>query len=174
LKQASLPDWKTYLRWELVHAAAPSLSQPFVDANFAFFGTALTGQKELQARWKRCVNSTDRHLGEALGRLYVERYFSPSAKAHIQVMVQNLESSLGHDIQGLDWMTPETKKAALVKLHAIVNKLGYPEKWRDYSSIVISRDNYYTDVRRTNAFEWHRQLNKIGKPVDRSEWTMTP
>ncbi|MGH9483374.1 MAG: M13 family metallopeptidase, partial [Terriglobales bacterium] len=174
LGSASIEEWKTYLRWHLVHQAAPALSQPFVDANFEFFGRTLAGQKEQKARWKRCVTSTDGHLGEALGQLYVQRAFSPAAKAHVQEMVNQLEAALGQDIQNLAWMTPATKQQALVKLHAIVNRIGYPDRWRDYSSIVVSRDNYLTDLRRANAFEFHRQLNKIGKPVDRDEWGMTP
>ncbi len=174
LNAVPLADWKTYLRWELVHQFAPALSQPFVDANFEFFGTALTGQKENKPRWERCVSSTDRHLGEALGQLYVEKYFSPAAKAHMEAMVGHLETALGQDIQSLDWMTAPTKQQALIKLKAVMNKIGYPDQWRDYSSIVITRDNYYTDLRRANAFEWHRQLNKIAKPVDRREWLMTP
>ena len=174
LKSVPLVDWKTYLRWHLVHAAAPALSQPFVDANFAFFGTILTGQKVQKPRWQRCVASTDGHLGESLGQLYVKTAFSPAAKAHMLALVGNLETALGKDIESLSWMTEATKQQALVKLHAIVKKIGYPDHWRDYSSIIISRDNYYTDLRRTNAFEAHRELNKIGKPVDRSEWGMTP
>ncbi len=174
LQSVPLNDWKAYLRWHLVHAAAPALSQPFVDANFEFFGTQLTDQKQISPRWRRCVNSTDGHLGEALGQLYVKDNFTPEAKATMQTMVRNLESSLGRDIQSLDWMTPATKQAAAVKLAAIANQIGYPDKWRDYSSIVVTRDNYYTDLRRANAFEWHRQLNKIGKPIDRTEWQMTP
>ncbi|HXR98351.1 MAG TPA: M13 family metallopeptidase [Terriglobales bacterium] len=174
LQSVPLNDWKAYLRWHLVHAAAPALSQPFVDANFEFFGTQLTGQKQISPRWRRCVNSTDGHLGEALGQIYVKDNFTPQAKATMETMVRNLESSLGRDIQSLDWMTPATKQAAAVKLAAIANQIGYPDKWRDYSSIVITRDNYYTDLRRANAFEWHRQLNKIGKPIDRTEWQMTP
>ena len=174
LGAVSLPDWKTYLRWHLVHAAAPALSQPFVDANFDFFAADLQGQKAQKPRWERCVTSTDSQLGEALGQLYVKTNFTPQAKAHMQALVANLDTALGQDIQTLDWMTPATKQAAEVKLKAIVNKIGYPDVWRDYSSIVISRDNYYTNLRRTNAFEWHRQLAKIGKPVDRREWQMTP
>ncbi|MGH9479868.1 MAG: M13 family metallopeptidase [Terriglobales bacterium] len=174
IQQASLNDWKTYLRWQLVHDAAPALAQPFDDANFAFFGTTLTGQKVQKPRWERCVNATDSNLGEALGQLYVKVAFSPQAKAHMEQLVKNVETALGQDIQGLDWMTPATKKQALVKLSAIVNKVGYPDKWRDYSAIQITRDNYYTDLVRSAVFESHRDLNKIGKPVDRSEWGMTP
>jgi putative endopeptidase len=174
LRGVSLADWKTYLRWHLIHTAAPALSAPFVDANFEFYGATLAGQKVNKPRWQRCVASTDAHLGEALGQLYVKADFSPAARAHMQDMVTHLEAALGRDIQSLDWMSPATKRQALVKLHAIVRKIGYPDTWRDYSSIVISRDNYWTDLRRTNAFEWRRQLAKIGKPVDRTEWGMTP
>ncbi|MGH3184347.1 MAG: M13 family metallopeptidase, partial [Streptosporangiaceae bacterium] len=174
LRAASLDDWKTYLRWHLAHAAAPGLSQPFVDANFAFYGAILTGQKEQKPRWKRCVASTDTHLGEALGQLYVKAAFSPAAKAHMRQLVGNLEAALGQDIDSLSWMSAATKQQALVKLHAIVNKIGYPDQWRDYSSIPIGRGNYYADLVAAKAFESHRQLAKIGKPVDRGEWQMTP
>ena len=174
LRAFPLAAWKTYLRWQLIHTAAPALSAPFVQANFDFYGTILAGQKLNKPRWQRCVASTDAHLGEALGQLYVKADFSPAARAHMQNMVSHLETALGQDIESVSWMSPATKRAALVKLHAIVRKIGYPDKWRDYSSIVISRDNYWTDLRRTNAFEWRRELKKIGKPVDRSEWEMTP
>ncbi|MGN6591790.1 MAG: M13 family metallopeptidase [Terriglobales bacterium] len=174
LQSVSLADWKTYLRWHLLHNFAAALSQNFVDANFDFYGKTLTGQQAQKPRWKRCVASTDSHLGEALGQLYVRQAFSPQAKAHMTAMVQHLEQALGQDIQSLDWMSPATKQQAMVKLHAIVDKVGYPDKWRDYSSIILSSDNYVTNLRRSNAFEWHRDLAKIGKPVDRSEWEMTP
>lgn len=174
LRALPLSAWKTYLRWHLVHAAAPSLSEPFVDANFAFFGTAMRGVTAQQPRWKRCVASTDRHLGDALGQLYVKAAFSPQAKAHMTQMVENLKAALGQDIDGLQWMSAATKKQALVKLHAIVDKVGYPNQWLDYTSIELSPANYYADVANTTAFQYHRQLNKIGKPVDRSEWQMTP
>ncbi|HEY8057061.1 MAG TPA: M13 family metallopeptidase, partial [Terriglobales bacterium] len=174
LQSVSLTDWKTYLRWHLVHNYAAALSQPFVEANFDFFGKTLTGQQAQKPRWKRCVASTDSHLGEALGQLYVRQAFTPQAKAHMTTLVHNLEQALGQDIASLDWMSPATKQQAMVKLHAIVDKIGYPDKWRDYSSIIISSDNYVTNLRRTNAFEWRRDLAKIGKPVDRGEWEMTP
>lgn len=174
LQSVPLNDWKIYLRWQLVHTFAPTLSQPFVDANFEFFGATLTGQKAQSARWKRCVRSTDAQIGDALGQLYVAADFTPQAKAHMLQMVENLEASLGKDIQTLDWMTAPTRQQALTKLHAIVNKIGYPDKWKDYNSITFSRDNYFTDLRRTNAYAWQRDMAKIGKPVDRSEWQMTP
>ncbi len=169
-----LADWKTYLRWHWVHAAAPYLSQPFVDANFAFYGKTLTGAPEQQARWKRCVRYTDEELGEALGQLYVARYFPPSSKARAEQMVQALERSLETDITDLPWMTEATKRQALVKLHAIVNKIGYPKKWRDYSSIRLSRTDFLGDVVRADAFEVHRRLSFIGKPPDKNEFGMTP
>ncbi|MGH9486749.1 MAG: M13 family metallopeptidase [Terriglobales bacterium] len=174
LRNVPLRDWETYLRWQLVHAAATSLSQPFVDAHFDFYSKTLEGVAAQQPRWKRCVNSTDRHLGDALGQLYVQAAFSPEAKAHMAAMVENLESTYGKDIEAIDWMTPATKQYALVKLHAIVNKVGYPNKWLDYSSIHLTPDDYYADLENTVLFQSHRQLNKIGKPVDRSEWLMTP
>src|SRR5579859_2233896 len=133
LDAASIDDWKTYLRWHLVHNAAPGLSDPFVKENFSFEGQYLNGQKELQPRWKRCVAVTDRLLGEALGQPYVQETFGAEGKARMLKMVGALEDSLGQDIQELDWMTPETKKQAMVKLHAITNKIGYPDAWRDYS-----------------------------------------
>ncbi|MGH9485633.1 MAG: M13 family metallopeptidase, partial [Terriglobales bacterium] len=169
-----LRDWKTYLRWHLAHAAAPALSQKFVNANFDFFSKTLEGVTALRPRWKRCVRSTDRSLGFALGQLYVKVAFSPEAKAHMSQMVDNLEASLGHDIETIDWMTPATKKQALIKLHAIVKKVGYPDHWRDYSSIQLTAGNYYQNRANADAYAWKRAMNKIGKPVNRAEWGMTP
>lgn len=174
LRAVPLRDWKTYLRWHLVHSAAPALSQPFVDANFAFYSGVMRGVTAQQPRWKRCVTSTDRNLGDALGQLYVQVAFSPQAKAHMTAMVENLEASLGKDIEALDWMTPATKRQAMVKLHAIVNKVGYPNHWLDYSSIELSPAAYYANLQHAAAFQWRRDINKIGKPVDRGEWRMTP
>ncbi|MGH9466549.1 MAG: M13 family metallopeptidase [Terriglobales bacterium] len=174
LHAVPLRDWKTYLRWHLVHSAAPALSTPFVNTNFAFYGTTLEGLKAQPPRWKKCVISTDEHLGEALGQLYVQVAFSPQAKAHMTAMVENLEAALGRDIEGLDWMTPATKKQAMLKLRAITNKIGYPDHWIDYSSIPLSADQYFADWKNANIFESRRQLNKIGKPADRSLWSMTP
>lgn len=169
-----LADWKTYLRWHVVDAAAPMLSDKFVDANFEFFGKFLNGQKELQARWKRCVQTTDRLLGEALGQPYVDETFGQEGKDRMLQMVKELEAALGDDIQSLDWMTPETKKKAEVKLQAITNKIGYPDKWRDYSTVVIKRGDFLGNAERARAFEVHRNLNKIGKPLDKKEWGMSP
>jgi endothelin-converting enzyme/putative endopeptidase len=174
LDSASVDDWKTYLRWHLVHNAAPALSDPFVKENFSFEGQYLSGQKELQPRWKRCVQTTDRLLGEALGQPYVQETFGAEGKARMMKMVAALEDSLGQDIQELDWMTPETKKQALVKLHAITNKIGYPDVWRDYRSVKIVRGDFVGNVQSARAFEVKRQLNKIGKPLDKKEWIMTP
>ena len=169
-----LDDWKTYLRWHAVHAAAPTLSDPFVNENFSFYGQYLNGQKELQPRWKRCVQVTDGLLGEALGQPYVKETFGTEGKTRMLKMVNALEESLGADIQQLDWMTPETKKQALVKLHAITNKIGYPDVWRDYSSVQIVRGDFLGNVQKARAFEVKRNLNKIGKPLDKKEWGMTP
>jgi len=174
VESASLDDWKTYLRWHVARAAAPTLSDPFVKENFSFYGQYLNGQKELQPRWKRCVQITDGLLGEALGQPYVKETFGAEGKERMLKMVSALEESLGQDIQELEWMTPETKKQALVKLHAITNKIGYPDAWRDYSSVQIVRGDFLGNAQRARAFEVKRNLNKIGKPLDKKEWNMTP
>ena len=174
LKSISLDDLKTYMRWHFVHSQAEFLPTPFVNENFNFFGRTLTGAKELRPRWKRCVSSVDGDLGEALGKEFVEKYFPPEAKARTLAMVKQVEDALRRDIQGLDWMTKATKKQALIKLDAIQNKIGYPNKWRDYSTLKIVRGDALGNSLRANAFEVHRQLNKIGKPLDKQEWGMTP
>jgi len=174
LSATPLEDWKTYLRWHVLHAYAAELSEPFVQENFNFYGRKLSGTKEIQPRWKRCVQSVNRNLGEALGQLYVEKYFPPEAKARAREMVHNLTAALHEDIPTLSWMGPETKKAALEKLEAFGVKIGYPDKWRDYSKLVIERSGYLANVRRSEEFEQAFDLNKIGKPVDRTEWGMTP
>lgn len=173
---ASIPlsDWKSYLRWQTVHAAAPVLASAFVNEDFDFFGHYLSGQQELQPRWKRCVRLTDDLLGEALGQPYVAETFGSQGKERMLQMVNSLEKSLGADIQDLSWMTPDTKKQAEVKLKAITNKIGYPDHWRDYSSVSIVRNDLLGNTERANAFEVHRERNKIGKPVDKSEWEMSP
>jgi putative endopeptidase len=169
-----LADWKTYLRWHLVNAAAPYLSAKFVDEDFNFKGKTLTGTKENLVRWKRCVRYTDRALGEALGQVYVQKTFTPEAKAHALGMVKNLEAALQSDISTLSWMSPATRKQAIGKLDAFMNKIGYPDKWRDYSALNIDRGIFVRDMWRSNAFEFKRDMNKVGKPVDRTEWGMTP
>ena len=170
----SLADWKTYLTWHVLHAAAPLLPEAFVKENFDFYGKTLTGTTEIRPRWKRCADFTDAELGEALGKKFVEKTFGAEGKARTLKMVDALEKALGQDLEQLPWMTAETKKQALVKLRAIANKIGYPDQWRDYSSVAIRRDDPVGNTERANAFEFERQLNKIGKPVDRQEWGMTP
>jgi len=174
IERFSLEDWKTYLTWHLLHADARYLSAAFVKENFDFFGKTLTGTTEMRPRWKRCVDFTDAELGEALGKKFVEKTFGAEGKARTLKMVGALEKALGQDLEQLPWMTAETKKQALVKLQAIANKIGYPDQWRDYSSVVIRRDDLAGNTGRAEAFEFQRQLNKIGKPVDRQEWGMTP
>lgn len=169
-----LNNWKAYLRWHLLHTVAPHLSQPFVDENFDFYEKYLAGRKELPVRWKRCVQLTDQLLGEAVGQPYVQQNFGADGKDRTLKMVQALETALSQDIKDLPWMTPETKKNAQVKLQAITNKIGYPDKWRDYSSVNVVRDDYLGNFQRATAFEAKRQLNKIGKPLDKKEWGMTP
>ncbi len=173
LTTVTLPDWKIYLRWHVIHDAAPGLPERFVAENFDFYDKKLSGTKEILPRWKRCVQSTDRSLGEALGQVYVEKYFPPAAKARAKEMVKNLIAALRDDLSTLSWMGPETKKEALAKLEAFTVKIGYTDKWRDYSTLVIDH-SYAGNVRRSFEFEYARQLDKIGKPVDRTEWGMTP
>jgi putative endopeptidase len=174
LAGASLADLKTYLRWHLLHSEAPLLSKPFLDENFHYYSQILTGATELQPRWKRCVEATDDDLGFALGQKYVELAFPPAAKARVLTMVQEIEKMLGADIQSLDWMTPSTRQQALVKLHAVANKIGYPGKWLDYSSVKIVRGEAVGNDERATEFEVRRDLGKIGKPMDPGEWRMTP
>ena len=174
LGKEDLGSWKAYLRWHLVHADAPYLSPAFVNADFDFYGKALRGAEELEPRWKRCVGYVDNDLGEALGQAYVEGSFSPEAKQHAQKMVKEIEGAMQRDMESLPWMSPTTKQHALEKLHAVANKIGYPDKWRDYSALAIARDDEMGNVLRARAFEFHRQLAKIAKPVDRGEWQMTP
>jgi putative endopeptidase len=173
LETESLDALRTYVSWHLIDGAAPWLSQPFVDANFKM-QKALTGQSEIKPRWKRCVNSTDAELGEALGQRYVEQTFGAEGKQRMLKMVDALEKSLDQDIRNLPWMTEETKKQAKLKLDAIRNKIGYPDVWRDYSSLKIVRGDLLGNFLRANEFEARRQIAKIGKPVDRNEWQMTP
>ncbi len=174
LEKENLADWKVYLRWHLVHAYAPFLSSVFLNENFAFYGKTLRGQQELQPRWKRCTEYVDDDLGEALGQAYVEKYFSPQAKQEALKMVKEIDAAMEHDIDSLPWMSAATKQQALVKLHGMANKIGYPDKWRDYSKLEIVRGDELGNVERARKFEFARQLAKIGKPVDRGEWDMTP
>jgi len=168
-----LDSLKTYVAWHLLRSASPWLSEPFVEANFRM-RQALTGQKQIQDRWKRCVNLVDGELGEALGQRYVERTFGADGKQRMLKMVDALEKSLDRDIENLSWMGDETKKQAKIKLQAIRNKIGYPDVWRDYSSVAIRRDDLLGNIERADTFEAKRQVGKIGKPLDRNEWGMTP
>jgi putative endopeptidase len=170
----SVADLKTYLRWHLIHSEATFLSKAVVDENFHYYGQILRGAAELEPRWKRCVDATDGDLGFALGQKYVEENFPAGAKARVLGMVQEIEKMMVQDIRGIDWMTPATKEQALAKLGQVTNKIGYPDHWRDYSSVNIVRGDAVGNDERATEFEVRRQLNKIGQPVDRSEWTMTP
>ena len=174
LQATPLETWKTYLRWHLVNSMAPYLSDAFVNEDFNFKGRVLQGTKELLPRWKRCVSATDRQLGEALGQIYVQKYFPPAAKARALEMVNHLIDALHDDLETLPWMGPATKKQALAKLASFTRKIGYPDKWRDYSAYSVDRGPYVLDQIRGHQFGFKRDLNKIGKPVDRSEWDMTP
>jgi endothelin-converting enzyme/putative endopeptidase len=174
LGKESLPDWRVYLRWHLVHADAPHLSSAFVNEDFAFYGKTLRGQQELKPRWKRCTEAVDGYLGEALGQAYVEKYFPPDAKQKALKMVKEIQAAMEQDINSLTWMSPATKQQALAKLHSMANKIGYPDKWRDYSKLDIVRGDELGNVERSRQFEFNRQLAKIGKPLDRGEWDMTP
>ncbi len=169
-----LADWKTYLEWHLLDSAAPSLSDALVQEDWNFNGAYLNGSKEMKPRWKRCAESTDNQLGEALGKKYVEKYFPPEAKARMQELVKNLRLAMGQTIQGLDWMSPETKKKAIEKLSTFNPKIGYPDKWKDYSKVSITRSSYWDDVLAGRKFNVDDSLATIGKPVDRGRWGMTP
>ena len=174
IESESLDAWKTLLKWDVLLSEAPLLPTAFVDENFNFYGKILTGAKELRPRWKRCVDFTDDQLGEALGQKFVDRTFGAQGKQRTLKMVDAIEKAMGQDIQELSWMTPTTKKQALAKLKAVTNKIGYPDRWRDYSGVTIERSDAVGNGMRADQFEFQRQLNKIGKPVDRAEWAMTP
>jgi putative endopeptidase len=175
LRETALEDWKTYLTWQLLNAKADALSEPFVNENFEFQGKYLSGATEIKPRWKRCAESTDQLLGEALGKKYVEKYFPPEAKARAQEMVTNILAAMHDTIEGLSWMGPETKTKALEKLAALNTKIGYPDKWKDYSSIALSRESFWNN--QAAAVRWNvidDDWNLIGKPTDRGRWGMTP
>src|SRR2546421_5958701 len=174
LTSTPITDWQTYLRWNLINAAAGALSTRIVDEDFHFKGTVLQGAKENLPRWKRCVAGTDRALGEALGAVYVQKAFPPAAKARALEMVRNLEAALKSDITTLRWMSDATRQKAIVKLDAFLNKIGYPDRWRDYSSLSIDRSSYVANRFRVGVFNERRDWAKVGKPVDRMEWGMTP
>ncbi len=168
-----LPVWKAYFKWHVLSAAAPYLSKSFVDERFAFVGTVLSGIPENRPRWKRGMALLDNSMGEALGKRYVEKFFPPQNKARMQALVRTLLDAYRQDIDALDWMSPETKQGAQAKLAKLVTKIGYPDTWRDYGALQISREDLWGNVLRANEFEYRRNLAKLGKPVDRSEWGMT-
>ena len=174
IQSLSLEDWKTYLRWHLAHESAPYLSLKFQQENFDFYSHKLRGVNVMQPRWKRCVRWVDRNLGEALGQVFVAKTFGPDVKARTLKMTREIEAAMEQDLKDSPWMGPATKQQALEKLHSIVNKIGYPDKWRDYSTLEIVRGDFAGNVRRSAVFESKRELAKIGKPVDRGEWGMTP
>ena len=174
LKKEKLSDWKTYLRWHYVHSQAQYLASPFLKEDFSFYGKTLQGREEMPPRWKKCVNGVDADLGEALGQVYAEKYFGPDAKQRAAKMVKGIQEAMERDLQQLPWMSDTTKKKALEKLHGMANKIGYPDKWRDYSKLEVVRGDYAGNGNRGTHFEYLRQLAKIGQPVNRGEWGMTP
>jgi putative endopeptidase len=169
-----IADWQTYLRWNLINGTASALSKQFVDEDFHFKGTILQGSKENLPRWRRCVSATDRAMGEALGAVYVQKAFPPAAKARALEMVRNLEAALKSNITTLSWMSEPTRKQAIIKLDAFLNKIGYPDKWRDYSTLTVDRSSYVANRLRVAKFNEERDWNKVGKPVDRMEWLLSP
>jgi putative endopeptidase len=174
LATRSMDDLKDYLRWHYVSTSAKLLPKAFVNENFSFYGQVLSGVAELRPRWKRCVTATDDELGEALGQKFVEKTFGQQGKQRTLEMVHEIEHEMGQDIESINWMSADTKKQAQIKLHAVAEKIGYPDKWRDYSTVTIAADDYFGNWFRANEYESRRDRNKIGKPVDRAEWTMTP
>ncbi len=174
LNAASLEDWKVYLRWKTINEYAPVLTNAFVEEDFEFNGKYMSGQQEMEPRWKRCVKSTDANLGMALGRLYVDRTFGPEGKERTLKMVQAIENAMHQDLTQLAWMSDTTKQKAYEKLSTIVNNIGYPDAWRDYSSVTIKSDDYAGNSVRAGAFEVQRQYKKIDRPTDRKDWSMTP
>jgi endothelin-converting enzyme/putative endopeptidase len=174
LNSEPLEALRAYLTFHALTAAAPYLAKPFAESNFAFYSTTLRGVPQMPPRWKTCVRGVDRNLGEALGQEFIRRTFSLDTKNKVQVMTGQIEAAMQKEIEGLDWMGPETKAEALRKLHAIRNKIGYPERWRDYTALEVKPDDYFGNVLRASRFEEARQWHKLGKPVDRNEWGMTP
>jgi len=174
LASASMDDWRSYLRWQLLNGEASELAAPFETERFAFYGTALTGAKELRPRWQRCVIATDAMLGEALGREYVDRYLPPEAKARALQMAVNIVNELKRSIETHDWMTAPTKAKALEKVSALNIKVGYPDKWKDYAGVVIDRATYLEDALSAARYGVRDDLSQIGKLVDRGRWGMTP
>jgi len=174
LKEEPVEALRGYLKTHALMGAASYLAQPIAQTSFDFFSTTLRGTPSMPPRWKTCVRAVDRNLGEALGQEFVARTFGPQMKADTDRMTQQIEAAMKQEIEGLDWMTPETKKQALEKLHAVRNKIGYPDHWRDYSSLDVQKSGYFGNALRASRFEEAHEWNKLGKPVDRNEWGMTP
>jgi putative endopeptidase len=174
LKNTPLEDWKLYAKWQVLSGAAPYLSKKFDDENFNFFSKTLKGIQEQEPRWKRAVQNIDGLMGEAVGKIYVQKYFPAEDKTRMEKLVRNLLAAYDQSIQTLDWMSPETKKAAKEKLAKFTYKIGYPDKWRDYSALQINAEDLVGNVIHAVEFEYNRDLNKLGKPIDRTEWGMTP
>ncbi len=174
MKNGSLDDWRLYAKWRVLSDSAPYLSKKFDDEDFNFYSKTLRGIQEQEPRWKRAVQNIDALMGEAVGKIYVQKYFPPENKARMEKLVQNLLAAYDQSIQSLDWMSPETKKAAKEKLSKFTYKIGYTDKWRDYSTLEINKDDLLSNVVRAVEFEFNRELNKLGKPIDRTEWGMTP
>ncbi|MEO6869572.1 MAG: M13 family metallopeptidase, partial [Ginsengibacter sp.] len=173
LSAVPLDTWKAYLQWSVIKSAADYLSDDFVNRNFKF-SQVLTGQKEIEPRWQRATNLSDRALGELIGQLYVEKYFTPAAKARMLTLVENIQQTFGERIKRLDWMSEATKQQALTKLKAIVNKIGFPDKWETYPGVVINRNDFIGNVKSIGAFQYNKMVNRMGKPVDKTQWGMTP
>ncbi len=174
LDKTPLSTWKAYFQWHVLHANAAYLSKVFVDENFAFYGATLSGVTEMRPRWKRGVGAVEGAMGEAIGKLYVEQYFPADRKVRMDALVKNLLTAYKQSIDKLDWMSPATKKQAQIKLAKFTTKIGYPNKWRDYSALTVSKDDLVGNVQRANTVAYNRELNKLGKPIDRDEWGMTP
>jgi endothelin-converting enzyme/putative endopeptidase len=174
LTKFPMAEWRTYLKWHVVHGMAPALSKTFVNENFAFYDKTLQGTDEILPRWKRCVQSTDRSIGEALGQRFVDRSFGADGKVMTKELVDTVEKAMETNLAKLAWMDEATRTAAAEKLKNIANKIGFPDKWRNYDKLEITRDSYATNLLRANEFESQRDLSKVGKPLDRTEWLMTP
>jgi len=170
----SIENLKSYLNWIVIRSAASYLSDDFVDASFEFYGKTMSGSKENRPRWKRSIDAVNGALGEAVGQLYVERYFPEEAKERMLTLVNNLTESLGERISNLEWMSEETKEKAHEKLSTFIVKIGYPDKWKDYSSLEIKDDSYYANMKRASEFSYNENINELGKPVDKTKWYMSP
>ena len=174
LADTSIDTWKSYLRWNVINRSAPFLADEYVQADFDFYSKTLSGTKEMRPRWKRVIDQASGSLGEALGEVYVQTAFPPTTKARADEMIENLRTAVHSRISNLDWMSDETRVSALAKLEGFNTKIGYPDEWRDYSSLSIGTDSYLANIRAANAFENRRNLDKIGQPIDRNEWGMAP